>query len=127
MKKTTTHRTFIRFRRWSRKRYAIFSSLGRCVTIGSLKKGLADASLKKQKSPVQITLLQPTDDSEKETNGMEEEISGVLFQLYSLLVQPRVTNEIYGIESIETHYIGELTLPDRYACIYPVFYFQNKK
>lgn len=41
-------RTVIRFRRWSRKAYASFCSLGKCVTIGCLKKGIADASLRKQ-------------------------------------------------------------------------------
>lgn len=38
----------IRFRRWSRKRYAAFGSLGRVVTIGCVKKGIVDASLGKQ-------------------------------------------------------------------------------
>lgn len=41
-------RTVIRFRRWSRKAYASFCSLGKCVTIGCLSKGIADASLGKQ-------------------------------------------------------------------------------
>lgn len=41
-------RTVIRFRRWSRKAYASFCSLGKCVTIGCLRKGIADASLGKQ-------------------------------------------------------------------------------
>lgn len=37
----------IRFRRWSRKSYAIFSSLGRCVTIGSVCSSISDLSLRK--------------------------------------------------------------------------------
>jgi len=82
----------------------MFSSLGRCVTIGYLKKSVADASLKKQKSPTQTTLLQPTDDFGKETNETEEDISEVLFQIYSLLVQPQVTNETCSIELTETLY-----------------------
>ena len=41
-------RAVIRFRRWSRKAYASFCSLGKCVTIGCLRKGIADASLEKQ-------------------------------------------------------------------------------
>ena len=40
----------IRFRKWSRKAYAAFASLGRCVTIGCLPKSVADSSLSKQKS-----------------------------------------------------------------------------
>lgn len=38
-----------RFRRWSRKRYAAFASLGRCVTIGHQRPLAADCSLTKQK------------------------------------------------------------------------------
>lgn len=38
----------IRFRRWSRKAYAAFASIGRCVTIGRLPKSVADSSLRKQ-------------------------------------------------------------------------------
>ena len=40
----------LRFRRWSHKRYAAFSSMGRCVTIGHLAVHIADSSLQKQSS-----------------------------------------------------------------------------
>ncbi len=40
----------IRFRKWSRKAYAVFASIGRNVTIGCLPKSVADSSLSKQKS-----------------------------------------------------------------------------
>ena len=50
MKNTTPVRHTIRFRRWSRKAYAAFASIGRCVTIGSLRKSVADSSLSKQKA-----------------------------------------------------------------------------
>ena len=36
-----------RFRRWSRKAYAAFCSIGRCVTIGRVCKSIAEASLLK--------------------------------------------------------------------------------
>lgn len=48
MKPLCSNKQMIRFRRWSRKGYAMFCSLGKCVTIGSLKKGIADISLGKQ-------------------------------------------------------------------------------
>lgn len=38
----------LRFRRWSRKAYAAFVSVGRHVTIGCVHKGIADRSLAKQ-------------------------------------------------------------------------------
>ncbi len=39
----------IRFMRWSRKGYAAFCSIHRHVTIGQVAKGIADASLSKEK------------------------------------------------------------------------------
>lgn len=40
----------LRFRRWSRNAYAVFFSLGKCVSIGNLKKGIIEASLPKEKA-----------------------------------------------------------------------------
>lgn len=37
-----------RFRYWSRKGYAAFSSLGKCVTIGCLRKNVTEQALMKQ-------------------------------------------------------------------------------
>lgn len=48
MKKTMTKSKVIRFRQWTRKGYAMFSSLGKSVAIGNLKKEIAEVSLKKQ-------------------------------------------------------------------------------
>lgn len=56
-------RTVIRFRRWSRKAYASFCSLGKCVTIGCLRKGIADASLGKQSGGSVIGSAVRTNDS----------------------------------------------------------------
>nr|WP_320948099.1 hypothetical protein [Bacteroides intestinalis] len=50
MRKRQLYRMTIRFRKWSRKAYAAFASLGRCVTIGCLPKNVADCSLSKQNS-----------------------------------------------------------------------------
>lgn len=46
MEKSLSHKHLgLRFRRWSRKRYAAFCSMGRYVMIGHLKNNIADASL----------------------------------------------------------------------------------
>lgn len=50
MKKRLPCKVTLRFRKWSRKAYAAFASLGRCVTIGCLPKSVADSSLTKQKA-----------------------------------------------------------------------------
>ena len=49
MRHTAIHKPSIRFRRWSRKSYATFVSIGRCVTIGTLGKNVVEKSLCKQK------------------------------------------------------------------------------
>lgn len=50
MRNTSPAAPTIRFRCWSRKAYAAFASIGRCVTIGCLRKSVADSSLSKQKA-----------------------------------------------------------------------------
>ena len=46
MRRLNRHNSrMIRFRQWSRKAYAVFSSLGKHVTIGFVGKGIVDASL----------------------------------------------------------------------------------
>lgn len=52
MKKRLIHQASLRFRRWSRKGFATFASIGRNVTIGHLPKGVADCSLRKQTNTV---------------------------------------------------------------------------
>ena len=47
-----SRKVMLRFRRWSRKEYAAFVSLHRHVTIGQVGRGIADASLGKQKATV---------------------------------------------------------------------------
>ncbi len=47
---TPTSEFSIRFRRWTRKSYAVFAGLGKQISIGCLRKGLIDSSLKKQEA-----------------------------------------------------------------------------
>lgn len=48
MKRTIIRTSSFRFRRWNRKAYAAFASIGRHVTIGLVHKSIADKSLAKQ-------------------------------------------------------------------------------
>lgn len=51
----TAHKKLsLRFRRWSRKSYAAFKSMGKHVTIGHIKNIIADALLGKQKNTTTI-------------------------------------------------------------------------
>ena len=50
MKKVCSYKAYsIRFRRWSRKGYAVFMSLHKAVTIGHVCRSIADAALSKNK------------------------------------------------------------------------------
>lgn len=69
-----TARPVLRFRRWCRKGYAVFCSLGKCVTIGTLKKGIADRSLGKQAVctlGTSMMCLYPASDSVAEVVGAD--------------------------------------------------------
>lgn len=46
--RNSTYPLQLRFRRWSRNAWSVFISLGRVVTIGSLRTGIADQSQVKQ-------------------------------------------------------------------------------
>ena len=51
MKKVCSHKAgSIRFRRWSRKGYAVFVSLRIVVTIGHVCRSIADAALSKNRT-----------------------------------------------------------------------------
>lgn len=63
--RSSYNRQTIRFRRWSRRAYAAFASIGRCVTIGNVCKSIADSSLSKRKRNI------PVDGREIRTAGSE--------------------------------------------------------
>ena len=63
----------IRFRKWSRKAYAAFASLGRCVTIGYLPKNVADCSLSKQNSGTSAGCKSGGQNLEDTDNGKGQE------------------------------------------------------
>lgn len=48
MKRNLQIRKIGRFRYWTRKGYAAFASLGKCVTIGQLRKNVTERALSKQ-------------------------------------------------------------------------------
>ncbi len=60
MNKQISKSQIIRFRRWCRKGYAIFCSLGKTVAIGNLRKGIVEASLKKAARCMSIVRAMPS-------------------------------------------------------------------
>ncbi len=71
----------LRFRRWSRNAYAVFFSLGKCISIGSLKKSISDASLPKTK----VAIFNPTLSNDKEPKSDELDDSDLLLFLMDFL------------------------------------------
>lgn len=47
MRKNKIKNFSIRFRRWSRKQYAVFCSLGKQISIGCLRRSITDQALRK--------------------------------------------------------------------------------
>jgi hypothetical protein len=88
MKKTAkTRQHVIHFRRWSRKGYAVFCSIGRCVLIGRLGKNVAEASLKKQKAVCFWTSTEESGiDRERED---EPDVPDLLRQRLSVSILPQ--------------------------------------
>lgn len=81
----------VRFRRWSRKRYAAFRSIGVCINIGTLQHHLAETSLSKQHETADTAhgnTCQETDgfpDSENSSEPLRET------SLFILCSQPPVS------------------------------------
>lgn len=85
---SSTH--LLRFRRWSRNRFAAFCSVGRSVVIGRLKNSIADASLSKKTAfsvnkPEQLKLHEQEYDPDDETSLVLAIIND-LFMTYTLPV-----------------------------------------
>lgn len=89
MQKNYKIKQSVRFRCWSRKRYAMFLSLGRQVTIGYLAKDIVEVALKKQKGVVsQSCCVQPERECREEEERTGERPAS--FLLLSAVLQPQV-------------------------------------
>lgn len=109
MRNTSPAAPTIRFRRWSRKAYAAFASIGRCVTIGCLRKSVADSSLSKQKTAGTAGHAGCGEEStwKGETEGRETDTGiplGSSSALTSILTEPGTNRHIL----FETQFIRSL-------------------
>jgi hypothetical protein len=73
------------FRRWTRKAYAVFSSLGKQITIGHLTSGISEASLCKLETPIHSICYLESKEELKDEELQEEPVSYSLFELILLL------------------------------------------
>ncbi|MGL5731819.1 MAG: hypothetical protein ACRCX5_11955 [Bacteroidales bacterium] len=105
----------IRFRRWSRKRYAAFCSLGKIISIGHLRCGIAEQSLIKQ---CQFDLVRNTClNSETDTTDKESDLSAELST-------PPLWLELIYSKAIGNEQIFQSS-PDM-SCLYISFYSYTK-
>ena len=85
MNKQISKSQIIRFRRWCRKGYDIFCSLGKTVAIGNLRKGIVEASLKKQPGVCLLSVLcRPDRVDEEDDKAPDREVADRILSLIIL-------------------------------------------
>ncbi len=122
----TTVKPILRFRRWSRKSYAMFVSMGKCVTIGYLKKSVIEASLNKQQVSISYTYIRQEDlntSAEEECGSLSDILQTPLF--LTILPQSLNTVSFYGVSELvkQNNQYNRESEPDKYVnCIYPAHF-----
>ena len=99
MRRQISKLQIIRFRRWSRKGYAIFCSLGKSVVIGYLKKGIVEIALKKQSNVCVLSTVGRQDiTDEKEGESPDRDVLSFVF-LFILFIWPeeRAMHSLSGL------------------------------
>jgi hypothetical protein len=78
----------LRFRRWSRNAWAVFSSVGREVTVGTLHNSVADQSMVKTQVPAGATVYESPSQFREEPEETEEVQLQVIELLPVILAVP---------------------------------------
>lgn len=112
----------IRFRKWSRKAYAAFASIGKCVTIGHVSKSIADNSLTKSKtvtSPVENAgkggfHTSPKTVLQEEEEGERVSLETVLKTVLPVIVLGSYTATGHSHEHLSNRHTYRHILPDTY-------------
>ena len=116
MKTLCTHpKSMIRFRRWTRKAYAAFASLGKYVTIGQVCKSIAEASLNKTTTLCSTRKTSDTSNKEPDSSPMSlEEITN----------RDRALKELLTLKNIM---LSCLSTANKTAPIIPINIIRPKK
>lgn len=124
MRKFRFHtRLIIRFRRWCRKHYAAFRSIGVCVNIGNLRQETIEASLRKQ--PIKRLFVSLFTLTDKEKDPLDSCPEWLLFsELYSFLTTAKENPAVHpaGTESI---FLRHEKPYSSFLSGYTVFYFKT--
>lgn len=95
MKKLCFNRSIVRFRRWARKGYSIFSSLGKQVSIGVLDFRIANTSLKKLSVGIS-DLFSLEEDKDKDMES-EELLENELGLMPALCLNLNIKDKVKGL------------------------------
>ncbi len=126
-KRINTQPSVIHFRRWSRKRYAAFCSIGRCVSIRKVNKSVIEASLMKQRPSLAISLRIVTDTPDIHEKEEEPDLPPSLLRLLNMLIQPQTTTEVCGSIFFTVNKPDKKIAGQIFNCICPAFYLHHKK
>jgi hypothetical protein len=100
-------RLSLRFRRWSRKAWAVFASVGQVVSIGTLSDGIAERSMIKAHAPVGTCGKEGIDHSEEEQDELETvQLQVVEFLPVSLAVPAGAATILINITTIFNGWYG---------------------
>lgn len=109
----------LRFRRWSRKAWAVFASVGREVTIGTLRDGIAEQSMAKAHVPAGACAHEAIQQLQEEQDELEEVQLRVVEVLPLTLAVPAgaasafffstIFNGWYGFGRIDRFFIPIMT------------------
>jgi hypothetical protein len=121
-------RTSLRFRRWSRKAYATFLTIGKHVTIGKIKGIVADSLLQKQKNLKPCIALYTFSFSEKDEAAIaaiEDPPEETVSVLQQYLIALPVRKEVFGARFITVRISRIKWLKVATHAVFSHFYFFN--
>lgn len=117
-KQQTFHSTALRFKRWSRKKYAAFISIQRAVTIGQLSSNVSERFQTKNGSIHSSVLF--TDQTVKE----DKEDASELFPERTFAVLPWLSQVLFLLFSVQT--VKQTSSADSSAYINNLYFLKRK-
>lgn len=117
-KQQTFHSTALRFKRWSRKKYAAFISIQRAVTIGQLSSNVSERFQTKNGSIHSSVLF--ADQTVKE----EKEDASELFPERTFAVLPWLSQVLFLLFSVQT--VKQTSSADSSAYINNLYFLKRK-
>jgi len=108
---TKKHGNYLRFKRWSRAKYAVFASISSCVSIGKVKVSIADCLLKKQENSIrEYHSIYNNDDVENKESEFSDLAQPAIFidNFIFLSLEVALSNKSYNY-SFLINYINQLT------------------